>query len=231
MAPGADLVGPFAGYASAALRSTDSHARAISRPGGILRLGLTVTREAQGARKGRAVTPAEEANRSLFAMSSSAQPHPVQIAVAFGDGIGPAIMEATLRILEAAKAPILPERSEIGERVDPSGVTSGIELGARDEDGRDPSVRGGKLRALELEALRLSVVTNRGVKALPDGFPEAACTDHWRCRFSEPDGRDVTHEDVLELLPRIRKAGLDFIQTEHICRFDGKRGSSLGRGE
>ena len=68
-----------------------------------------------GRTKGRAVTPAGEADRSLFGMSSSEQSQPVPVAVAFGDGIGPAIMEATLRILEAAKAPILPERIEIVE--------------------------------------------------------------------------------------------------------------------
>lgn len=100
-----------------------------------------------------------------------------------------------------------------------------------DEDGRDPNALGGKLRALELENLRLSIVTNRGVKVFPDGFPETFCTDHWRCRFTEPDGGDITHEDVLELLSRIRKAGLDFIKTEHLCRFDGERGWSLGQGE
>ena len=100
-----------------------------------------------------------------------------------------------------------------------------------DEDGRDPNVLGARLRALELANLRLSIVTNRGVKVFPDGFPETFCTDHWRRRFTEPDGGDITHEDVLELLARIRKAGLDFIKTEHLCRFDGERGWSLGQGE
>jgi isocitrate dehydrogenase len=48
------------------------------------------------------------------------------VTVAYGDGIGPEIMEATLRILEAAGAAIDPEVIEIGEKVYLQGNTSGI---------------------------------------------------------------------------------------------------------
>jgi isocitrate dehydrogenase len=51
----------------------------------------------------------------------------VPITVAHGDGIGPEIMNATLRILEAAGAPIEIETIEIGEKVYLRGNTSGIE--------------------------------------------------------------------------------------------------------
>ncbi|HWB84049.1 MAG TPA: NADP-dependent isocitrate dehydrogenase [Bryobacteraceae bacterium] len=49
------------------------------------------------------------------------------ITVAYGDGIGPEIMTATLRILEAAGAPLEIETIEIGEKVYLRGNTSGIE--------------------------------------------------------------------------------------------------------
>jgi isocitrate dehydrogenase len=49
-----------------------------------------------------------------------------KITVAYGDGIGPEIMEATLEILYAAGARIEPEVIEIGEKVYKSGVSSGI---------------------------------------------------------------------------------------------------------
>lgn len=52
------------------------------------------------------------------------------VAVAYGDGIGPEIMEATLRILEAAGANIQPEKIKIGEEVYVSGNSSGIENSA-----------------------------------------------------------------------------------------------------
>ncbi|GAB2766033.1 NADP-dependent isocitrate dehydrogenase [Rhabdobacter roseus] len=59
-------------------------------------------------------------------MSSTKTP----ITVAYGDGIGPEIMEATLRILDAAGAQLEPEVIEIGEKVYKSGGSSGIEPSA-----------------------------------------------------------------------------------------------------
>jgi isocitrate dehydrogenase len=48
------------------------------------------------------------------------------VTVAYGDGIGPEIMEASLRVLEAAGARLAIERIEIGEKVYLSGQTAGI---------------------------------------------------------------------------------------------------------
>ncbi|MBV9737537.1 MAG: NADP-dependent isocitrate dehydrogenase, partial [Candidatus Eremiobacteraeota bacterium] len=49
------------------------------------------------------------------------------ITVAYGDGIGPEIMDATLRIINAAGAQIEPEVISIGESVYTRGLTNGIE--------------------------------------------------------------------------------------------------------
>jgi len=54
----------------------------------------------------------------------SAQNTPITIAR--GDGIGPAIMDATLQVLEAAGARLDIEEIEIGKAVYESGVPSGI---------------------------------------------------------------------------------------------------------
>ncbi|PJF20940.1 MAG: isocitrate dehydrogenase [Phototrophicales bacterium] len=54
------------------------------------------------------------------------------ITVAYGDGIGPEIMEACLNIMEAAGAQLEIEEIEIGEKVYLSGNTSGIEPSAWD---------------------------------------------------------------------------------------------------
>jgi len=51
----------------------------------------------------------------------------IPITVAHGDGIGPEIMGATLRILEAAGAPLEIETIEIGEKVYLRGNSAGIE--------------------------------------------------------------------------------------------------------
>jgi isocitrate dehydrogenase len=52
------------------------------------------------------------------------------ITVAYGDGIGPEIMEATLKIITAAGARIDIETIEVGEKVYATGNTAGIEPGA-----------------------------------------------------------------------------------------------------
>jgi isocitrate dehydrogenase len=57
---------------------------------------------------------------------------PVPITVAYGDGIGPEIMDATLRIIEAAGAALEKEVIEIGEKVYLSGNTAGIAPSAWD---------------------------------------------------------------------------------------------------
>lgn len=56
----------------------------------------------------------------------------VPITVAYGDGIGPEIMEATLHIIQAAGARIDVETIEIGEKVYLRGVETGMEPGAWD---------------------------------------------------------------------------------------------------
>ncbi|EJY54409.1 isocitrate dehydrogenase [Alicyclobacillus hesperidum URH17-3-68] len=54
------------------------------------------------------------------------------ITVAYGDGIGPEIMSATLRVLEAAGAELDIETVEIGEKVYKRGVDTGMDPGAWD---------------------------------------------------------------------------------------------------
>jgi isocitrate dehydrogenase len=52
------------------------------------------------------------------------------ITVAYGDGIGPEIMEATLEILREAKARLSIETIEVGEKQYKTGNTSGISSSA-----------------------------------------------------------------------------------------------------
>ena len=101
-----------------------------------------------------------------------------------------------------------------------------------DEDGRDPNKLGEKLKGLNEGGLKLSIITNRGVKVYPEGHPETFCSDHWRCRFmSDEEGKAVTHDQVLEVMKSVKDLGLDFIKTENMYTFDGERGYSLAQGE
>lgn len=51
----------------------------------------------------------------------------IPITVAYGDGIGPEIMEATLKVLSGAKVPLEIHKVEIGEKVYLAGHPTGIE--------------------------------------------------------------------------------------------------------
>jgi isocitrate dehydrogenase len=82
------------------------------------------------------------------------------------------------------------------------------------------------------EGVKLTMISNRGVKVWPGGHSETFCSDHWRCRFlPESDGGKVAHGQVVSLLGRIADAGYDFIKTEGLYTFDGQRGFSLDQGE
>jgi isocitrate dehydrogenase len=73
-------------------------------------------------------------------------------------------------------------------------------------------------------------VTNRGVLVWPDGFPETAVVDHWRCRFMATEGT-ISSADVVELLGQFSQAGVDFVKTEQLCKFDGVVSYSQAQGE
>ncbi|WP_261176585.1 hypothetical protein [Anaerobacillus sp. CMMVII] len=91
---------------------------------------------------------------------------------------------------------------------------------------------GEKLEAVAGPEFSLAVITNRGVKVYPGGFPETFTTDHWRCRFQiNPEQKSITNEDILKLLSRVQQAGLDFIKIENLYRFNGELGYSLGQGQ
>jgi isocitrate dehydrogenase len=59
-------------------------------------------------------------------------PRPTPITVAHGDGIGPEIMDATLRVIDAGGARLDVETIEIGEAVYNRGLSAGIEPSAWD---------------------------------------------------------------------------------------------------
>ncbi|MCC5944223.1 MAG: NADP-dependent isocitrate dehydrogenase [Bernardetiaceae bacterium] len=94
-----------------------------------------------------------------------------------------------------------------------------------------PAILGDALAKCEAEGLKLKMITNRGLKVYPDGFPETFCTDHWRCRFQKIDETPVSNADIIQLMQVVDKAGFDIIKTENLCTFDGKISYSLGQGQ
>lgn len=90
----------------------------------------------------------------------------------------------------------------------------------------------GRLTTLATPVLALQMITNRGVKVWPGGFPETFCTDHWRCRFvARDDAQAVAHQDIIDLLTKVTQGHVDVIKTENLCTFDGEQGFALGQGQ
>jgi isocitrate dehydrogenase len=75
------------------------------------------------------------------------------------------------------------------------------------------------------------MITNRGVKVYPDGYPETFCTDHWRCRYKHPEQGTLSYDLVLDLLRKINDEGFEIIKTENLYNFNGEAGYSAGQGQ
>ncbi len=79
--------------------------------------------------------------------------------------------------------------------------------------------------------IKLTMITNRGVKVWPHGFDETFCTDHWRCRYEVDNGHPAIKASIPKLLAQALEEDVDVIKTENLYEFDGLRGYSLGQGQ
>ncbi len=97
--------------------------------------------------------------------------------------------------------------------------------------GSNPDELASLVKKVEIDNVKLSMITNRGIKVYPDGFSETFCTDHWRCRFKPTEGDIILKEDIIQLLNNSLNTGIDIIKTENLYSFDGVPAFSLGQGQ
>ncbi len=97
--------------------------------------------------------------------------------------------------------------------------------------GSEPEELSAKIRELESKEIKLSMITNRGIKVWPEGFKETFCTDHWRCRFKAADNGKISKEQIIRLLSDSLQKNIDVIKTENLYTFDGKQSYSMGQGQ
>jgi len=163
------------------------------------------------------------------------------ITIAYGDGIGPEIMRATLRILKAADAKIEPEIIDIGEKLYLQGHTSGISDSAWESllrtkvllKGPITTPQGGGYKSLNVtlrKALGLYANVRPCLTYLP--FIPAKCVhmDLIIIRENEEDtyaGIEYRQtEDVFECLKIITRPGCERIVQyafEHAKKFNRKK--------
>ncbi|MBL7932204.1 MAG: NADP-dependent isocitrate dehydrogenase [Bacteroidia bacterium] len=87
------------------------------------------------------------------------------------------------------------------------------------------------LKQVESSGIKLSMITNRGIKVWPEGFKETFCTDHWRCRFKPVKGSEMTKSEIIDLLRATVVKNIDVVKTENLYAFNGKPSYSLGQGQ
>ena len=98
------------------------------------------------------------------------------------------------------------------------------------QNNKNATVLGDALSQCALDDLKLTMISNRGVKVYPGNHDTVFCTDHWRCRFkfNNPGGE---YNRVIALLQQINQSGFDIIKSENLYFFDGEPGFSMGQGE
>ena len=96
---------------------------------------------------------------------------------------------------------------------------------------RNPDSLASLMTDLDISGLKLTMITNRGVKVWPDGFPETFCTDHWRCRFKNDMKNGVSYQAVIDLLQKIQYKNLNVIKTENLYLMNGQQTFTAGQGQ
>jgi isocitrate dehydrogenase len=98
-------------------------------------------------------------------------------------------------------------------------------------NGSSPDDLASLVQKIEHNDVKLSMITNRGIKVYPEGFSETFCTDHWRCRFKPTQRNILTKKDIIQLLEKADIENIDTIKTENLYNFEGKPAFSLGQGQ
>ncbi|HZU25467.1 MAG TPA: NADP-dependent isocitrate dehydrogenase [Bryobacteraceae bacterium] len=93
----------------------------------------------------------------------------------------------------------------------------------------DPNALAQVANKANADGLKLTMISNRGVKVWPEGLPETFCTDSFRLRFTADGG--TTIRKTIDLLGRIDAEGLQIVKTEGLRSYDGHPGYSLAQGQ
>ncbi len=97
--------------------------------------------------------------------------------------------------------------------------------------GLNPDELAKTIKKLENEEIKLTMITNRGIKVWPEGFKETFCTDHWRCRFKPGSDSNITKNTIVNLMSLAVTNNIDVIKTENLYAFNGMAAYSLGQGQ
>jgi isocitrate dehydrogenase len=81
------------------------------------------------------------------------------------------------------------------------------------------------LTSLVMPHVKLTFISNRGVKVWPTKLPETLCSDCWRCRFMRKDKKhSLSYQEIIDLLQAISSQKLEIAQVQSLYLFDAQHG-------
>jgi isocitrate dehydrogenase len=138
---------------------------------------------------------------------------PVKIAVGHGDGIGPEIMKATLKILKEAGAHIETETIHLGEKIYLAGNTAGIEESAWDTIDRNKIILKAPITTPQGKGYKsLNVTLRKSLGLFANVRPVAALHPYVKTNFPDMDVV-IIRENEEDLY-----AGIEHQQTQDVVQ-------------
>lgn len=152
-------------------------------------------------------------NTSQLKVTSKTIKKPVKIAVGHGDGIGPEIMKATLKILKEAGANIETEDIHLGEKIYLSGNTAGIEDAAWDTIDKTKIILKAPITTPQGKGYKsLNVTLRKSLGLFANVRPVAALHPYVKTHFPEMDVV-IIRENEEDLY-----AGIEHQQTQDVVQ-------------
>jgi isocitrate dehydrogenase len=85
-------------------------------------------------------------------------------------------------------------------------------------------------RIVTTEAMALKMISNRGTRVYP-GETQADCVDHWRCRFLNRNGGEISDRQIYSLLHAITEANLKWVHIEKLRKMGDSVSYTKAQGE
>lgn len=99
----------------------------------------------------------------------------------------------------------------------------GVDIFIQWESGNEELVS--HLSSVAIPNLKLTFISNRGVKVWPTQLPETICSDCWRCRFAKEDkDQPLVYQQIIDLLQSLAEKQLEIAQVQSLYLVDGRHG-------
>lgn len=85
-------------------------------------------------------------------------------------------------------------------------------------------------RIADGQAMELKMISNRGTRVYP-GETQADCVDHWRCRFLNRNGGEISDPQIYSLLHAVSDANIKWVHIEKLRKMGDSVSYTKAQGE